>query len=107
MGQLFLILTILSESGAIILMKLSDGFQHKVQAGFAFTSYVLAFIFLTLALKTLPAGITNALWAGGSTLLVVIASIFIFKEQLGLMQILFLSLIVIGLIGLNFSGAVK
>ncbi len=104
MGYLFLLLTILSESAAIILMKLSNGFQHKLQAGCAVLCYAACFVFLTLALKSLPAGLTNAIWAGCSTVLVAVLSIFIFKEQLSTAQFIFLGLIVTGLIGLNFSG---
>jgi len=107
MGYLFLLLTILSESAAIIFMKLSNGFQHKLFAAGAIILYAGSFIFLTLALKTMPAGIANAVWAGCSTLLVAVASIFIFKEQLNITQVIFLLLIVAGLAGLNFSGLAK
>jgi len=105
MGNLFLLFTILSESAAIILMKLSHGFQQKLQGGLAVFCYALSFTFLTLALKTLPAGIANAVWAGCSTILVAVLSIFIFKEQLNISQIIFLALIIIGLVGLNYSTA--
>lgn len=107
MGQLFLILTILTESAAVLFMKLSNGFQDKLQAALAIVCYAASFVFLTLALKTLPAGITNALWAGCSTVLVAVVSIYIFKEQLSTAQIIFLALIVTGIVGLNFTGSVN
>lgn len=103
MGYTFLILTILFETAAVICMKLSEGFHNKLQAVIAVIAYVLGFLFLTLALKHLPVGIANAIWAGASTVLVAVLGIFIFKEQLTIAQIIFLSLIVIGLVGLNFS----
>lgn len=103
MGYFFLFLTIVSESAAVILMKLSGGFQKKTEMVIAFICYALSFVFLTLALKSLPAGLANALWAGTSTVLVAVLGIFIFKEHLNIAQVIFLALIVIGLTGLNLS----
>lgn len=104
MGYLFLLLTVLCESAAVIFMKLSAGFRHKAEAAVAITAYLLSFVFLTLALKSLPVGPANAVWAGASTLLVAVLGIFIFKEQLTTLQFIFLALILIGLVGLNLSG---
>ncbi|MES1221312.1 MAG: multidrug efflux SMR transporter [Bacteroidota bacterium] len=103
MGYLFLILTIISESVAVIFMKLSNGFEHKMHAAIAVVAYILSFIFLTFALKHMPVGLANAVWAGASTVLVALLGVVIFKEQLSTVQLIFLSLIVIGLAGLNFS----
>ncbi|MBL7762595.1 MAG: multidrug efflux SMR transporter [Chitinophagaceae bacterium] len=103
MGVLFLVLTILAESSAVIFMKLSNGFQHKAYSVAAVVTYLLSFIFLTYALKTLPIGLANAIWAGASTVVVVLLGIYLFKEQLSVLQIFFLALIVIGLVGLNFT----
>lgn len=105
MGYIFLILTIIVESVAVIFMKLSNGFQHKLHAAVAVAAYILSFVFLTYALKHMPVGIANAIWAGASTVLVAVLGLLIFKEQLSIIQIIFLSLIVIGLAGLNFSKA--
>lgn len=104
MGYLFLLLTVLTESAAVLLMKMSQGFKHKTEAGIAIVAYILSFVFLTLALKYLPVGLANAVWAGASTLLVVVLGIFIFKEQITTLQFIFLVLILIGLIGLNLTG---
>lgn len=102
MGYIFLLLTIIAESIAVIFMKLSHGFQNKVQAVVAIVAYILSFVFLTYALKHMPVGLANAVWAGASTVLVAILGVLVFKEQLSVLQIIFLSLIVIGLAGLNF-----
>ena len=104
MGNLFLLLTILTETGAIICMKVSAGFQNRLYTVLAVASYGLSFVFLTLALKYLPAGITNAIWAGASTVLVAILGILIFKEKLNAVQVASVILIVIGLAGLNWKG---
>jgi multidrug transporter EmrE-like cation transporter len=103
MGNLFLILTILSETIAVICMKLSDGFHNTLYTVFAIVTYGLSFLFLTLALKYLPAGIANGIWAGASTLLIALFGILVFKEKLTVVQLVSLLLIAMGLIGLNFS----
>jgi small multidrug resistance pump len=103
MGYIFLLLTIISETVAIIFMKFSKGFAYKIEAAIAVSAYILSFVFLTYALKYMPVAIANAVWAGASTVLVAILGVLIFKEQLTVSQLVFLSLIVIGLVGLNFS----
>jgi len=103
MAYLFLLVTIVFETAAIIFMKLSFGFENKGWAACAITAYLLSFVFLTWALKIIPAGIANAIWAGASTILVAILGVVIFKEQLSGWQIVFLAMIVIGLVGLNLS----
>ena len=84
-------------------MKASDGFQQKTSSIIAIVSYMLSFVFLTFALKKLPVGTANAIWAGASTLLAAILGAFIFKESLNVRQMIFLGLIVIGLIGLQWD----
>lgn len=101
MGYLFLLLTILFETASVLLMKLSAGFEHKTYTIFALLTYAATFLFLTLALKTLPAGIANGIWAGASTILIAIISILLFKEKLNAIQYVSIALIAIGLIGLN------
>ena len=106
MGNLFLLFTILSETAAVICMKLSTGFQNKLYTVAAVITYALSFVFLTLSLKSLPAGIANAIWAGASTVLVTVLGLFIFKERLSTVQIVSMVLIVLGLVGLNWKGGV-
>jgi multidrug transporter EmrE-like cation transporter len=103
MAYFFLALTILFETTALVCMKLSSGFQHLSWSIVAVTTYILSFVFLTLALKHLPAGVTNAIWAGSSTLLVAIAGAIIFKESLSAVQIFFLLLIIAGIVGLSIT----
>ncbi len=106
MRYLFLLLTILAESAAVICMELSNGFQHRTASIAAAITYLLSFVFLTLALKYLPAGIANAVWAGASTLLVAVIGIWLFREYLTPLQWFFLLLIVIGLAGLNGTARI-
>ena len=102
MGYIFLILTILVESAAILLMKLSHGFQHKSFGILAIVFYAAGFFLLTWSLKYLPVGLANAIWAGASTLIVALMGFLFFKETFTWQQLIFLVFIVIGLVGLNY-----
>jgi multidrug transporter EmrE-like cation transporter len=104
MGYLFLLLTIIVESAAVIFMKMSDGFHAKVYAAIAVITYITSFIFLTLALKYLPAGLANAIWAGASVLLVAISGSIFFKEQITGLQMICFALIILGIVGLQLTG---
>jgi multidrug transporter EmrE-like cation transporter len=106
MGYLFLICTILTESAAVICMKLSNGFQNKMFAAIAILTYAASFVFLTLALRSLHAGIANAVWAGASTLLVAILGVYVLDEKMTVIQVVSLLLVVIGIAGLNINKAV-
>jgi multidrug transporter EmrE-like cation transporter len=103
MANLFLAFTIFSETGAVLCMKLSEGFQNKLYTLSAILLYGLSFAFLTLTLKYLPAGIANGIWAAASTVLVAVLGYFIFNERLTVLQTVSLVLIVFGLIGLGWK----
>jgi small multidrug resistance pump len=103
MGYLFLLMTVLSETAAVLFMKTANGFQNKPQAIAAVAAYLLSFYFLTLALKRLPMGTANATWAGASTVLVALLGVWLFKEALTGRQIFFLALVVIGLVGMHLK----
>ena len=104
MGYFYLALTIILESASIIFMKLSNGFQHKWHLLYSIITYLLSFLFFTLALKHLSLGWANAVWAGTSTVLVALVGIYYFGEKMNITQMGFMALIIIGLVGLNISG---
>lgn len=106
-GHLFLLATVIAESLAIILMKTSSQTNQKLYLGIGITFYIASFFLLNAAVKYLPIGYTNAIWAGSSTILVCIAGYFLFNENLKAIHLLFLGFIVIGLVGLNYTGAGK
>ena len=65
---------------------------------------ILNMVFLTMALKTIPLAICYAVWMGLALVLQTMIDVFYFKENLSLKQIGFLILILIGVIGLQFSS---
>lgn len=101
-GYVFLMLTILFETAAIIFMKLSDGVTNKAYLVIGGFCYAVTFFLLTMALKYLPMGYTNAVWAGGSTFAVYIVGALYFKEKTSLLEFFFILCILTGIIGLNY-----
>jgi len=106
-GYVYLVLTIIFESAAIVLMKLADGTSHKVYLVTGGLCYAATFFLLTMALKYLPMGYTNAVWAGASTFFVYIIGATYFKEKTSLVEFFFVFCILVGIIGLNFMSKGK
>lgn len=100
-GLIFLILTIIAESIAITLMKLSNGYSNKATFSLAAAFYILSFFLLTSALKYLPMGWTNAVWAGSSAIIVIAIGYFYFNENISFWKLVFVGFIIVGLVGLN------
>lgn len=100
-------MTIIFETIAIILMKQADGTQHKAYFIGGAICYTLTFFLLSMALKYLPMGYTNAIWAGTSTFLVYMIGIWYFEEKTSWLEAFFLGCILVGIIGLNYMGRGK
>jgi small multidrug resistance pump len=105
MHWVYLGLAILLEVGGTTLMKLSDGFTKMIYAVPMLILYILSLIMLSLALNKIEVGVAYAVWSGIGIALIATIGIVFFKESLAINKIVFLSLIIIGAIGLNFSGA--
>ena len=102
MAWIYLIIAGLLEITWAVCMKLSDGFTKLVPSAITIFALVLSFAFLSLAVRTLPLGISYAIWTGLGAAGGFIAGIIIFKEPASALQILFLCLVVVGIAGLSF-----
>lgn len=101
-GYIFLVLTIIFETLAIVLMKMADGVTNRIFLISGGVCYMATFYLLTMALKYLPMGYTNAIWAGTSTFLVYVVSAIYFKEKTSLLEYFFVLCILTGIVGLNY-----
>lgn len=86
----------------VIALKYADNFSKLIPSAIFVVSIVSSFILLNLAIRTLPLGLSYAIWTGMGAAGAVVAGIFLFNEPSGFWHILFLSMIVIGIIGINF-----
>ena len=100
---IYLILAILFEVSGTTCMKLSEGFTKIVPSVLIFVFYGLCFTFLTFALKKLEVSVAYSVWAGLGTILVALIGIIWFRESATLIKLVSISLIIIGVIGINAS----
>lgn len=69
-------------------------------------SFAFSFSFLSLAMNTIPMGTAYAIWTGIGTTGSALLGVFLFKESLTPIKILFIGLILFGAIGLKLLGSV-
>ena len=81
----------------VVALKYSENFSKLVPTAVFVVSIVSSFLLLNFAIRSLPLGLSYAISAGA-----VAAGIVLFHEPTGFWQLLFLSMIVVGIIGINF-----
>ena len=79
----WLLLAIGSEVVATSALKASDGFTRLVPAVVVVVGYAASFYFLSLTLRDIPLGITYAVWSGIGTAAIAIIGVVFFRETLG------------------------
>lgn len=85
-------------------MKFSDGFRDIKFTVLTVAGMILSFVFLAQATKKLPLGTAYPVWTGIGALGAVIIGIVIFKEQVTTARIFFVSLLLIGIVGLKVTS---
>ncbi|MCL5245629.1 multidrug efflux SMR transporter [Cellulophaga sp. 20_2_10] len=102
MKYLFLALAIVFEIVGSSFMQTSNGFTKTIPTIVTIVSYVISFFFFSQALKYIPLGVAYAIWGGLGIVITAIISVVIFKQTLDFPAILGISLIVAGVIIMNF-----
>lgn len=102
MKYLFLALAIISEVIGSGFLNASQQFTKPIPAAVTVVAYGLCFYFLSIALKTIPLGTAYAIWGGLGIVLTAIISVVVFKQSIDLPAILGITLIVAGVVVLNF-----
>lgn len=102
MAWIYLIIAGVFEIVWAISLKYSEGFTKLFPSIITGIGMVISFYFLSLALKSLPIGTSYAVWTGIGAVGTVIFGMIFFNEPRDFSRIFFLSLIIIGIIGLNF-----
>ncbi len=108
MAYLYLAIAIVSEVGATIALKASDDLTKIVPTALSIGGYALAFYCLVLVIRTLPVGITYAVWSGLGIVLVTFFSAMIYDQIPDWPAIIGMLLIVIGVAVIHmFSNTVQ
>ena len=103
MAWLSLFFAGLTEIGWAIALKYSPGFTRLIPSILAICVMILSFFLLAHSLKTIPIGTAYAVWTGIGIMGTVILGILLFNEPVSFCRILFLSMILIGIVGLKVT----
>ena len=101
MAYLFLAIAIVAEVIATSALKASDEFTRLVPSMVVVVGYGAAFYFMTLVIRTIPLGITYAIWSGLGIVLIAAVGFFYYKQSLDLAAIIGMGLIVSGVVVIN------
>lgn len=85
-------------------LKYADGFTRLIPSVITIVGTILSFIFLSMAMKTLPLGTAYAIWTGIGAVGTVIAGLVLFHEPQTVLRFIFIAMIVGGIIGLKATS---
>ena len=91
-------MAILSEVSATSALKASAEFTRLIPSLIVVVGYGLSFYFMTLVLRTLPLGITYAIWSGLGIVLVSLVGMFFYKQVPDVAAVLGMGLIIAGVV---------
>ncbi|MFC6632131.1 DMT family transporter [Microbulbifer taiwanensis] len=107
-AYLYLAIAIVAEVAATTALKATEQFTRPIPTLIVVVGYGIAFYLLTLVLRTIPVGVTYAIWSGLGIVLVAIAGAAVYKQVPDLPAVIGMGLIVAGVVVLNvFSGTVS
>ncbi|RMQ46294.1 Small multidrug resistance protein [Pseudomonas cichorii] len=93
-----LAIAICAEVIATTSMKAVKGLSTPLPLLLVIVGYGIAFWMLILVMRTIPVGITYAIWSGMGIVLVSIAAFFIYGQKLDLPALLGMGMIVLGVV---------
>lgn len=102
-AYILLALSVVSEVIGSSLLKITDGFKRWLPTLGVIFGYGLAFYGLSLSLKTLPLGLSYAIWAGLGTALTALAGIILYKEKMNKHTLYGLVFIIGGIVLMNLG----
>jgi len=106
MAWLLVVVAGLLETGFAVCLKLSHGFT-RLYPTMAFCAFALgSFALLTLALKRLDVGPAYAVWTGIGAAGTAIYGMVFMGDVVSVLKIVSISLVIIGVIGLQLTGSV-
>lgn len=104
MSWIYLMIAIVLEVIGTISMKLSNGFSDMKFTVLTFASYMVCYVFMAWALKTIEVGVAYAIWGAVGIVFVSIIGIMFLGEQMNAVKLVFTALIIVGVIGLKLSS---
>jgi small multidrug resistance pump len=100
-------LAIVAEVAATMALKASAGFSRPAPGLLSLGGYAVAFVCMSLAMRTVPVGIIYAIWSGIGIVLIAGASWLLHGERLDMPALVGIGLILAGVLVINLlSGSV-
>jgi small multidrug resistance pump len=100
-----LALAIVFELIATASLKASNGFTRPLPSTSTVIGYAISFYLLSLTLRKMEVGTVYAIWSGAGTAAMALIGYWLFEEGLPPIKVVSIVLIVLGVVGLNLSGA--
>jgi small multidrug resistance pump len=108
MAYLYLAIAIIAEVTATSALKASEEFTKLIPSTIVVVGFLVALYFMTLVLRSIPVGITYAIWSGLGIVLVGIVSFILYKEIPDTPAIIGMGLIILGVVVINvFSKTIS
>ena len=99
-----LAIAILSEVIATSFLKASDGFSKLWPSVIVIVGYASAFYFMSISLKSIPVGVTYAIWSGTGIVLIALVGWLVLGQTLDWPALLGMSLIVAGVLVIQLGS---
>lgn len=108
MPYLYLAVAIVAEVIATSALKASEEFTKTIPSLIVVVGYGVAFYCLSVVLKSIPVGVTYAIWSGLGIVLIALVGVFMFQQKLDLAAMVGMGLIIAGVVVINvFSNSVS
>ena len=104
MSWIYLFLAGAFEIAWVVALKYSHGFTRLAPSAAMVVAMLLSMGLLALAVRALPLGMSYAIWTGIGAVGAVLSGILLFGEPSNPLQIFFLSLIIIGIVGVKVAS---
>ena len=80
MNYTYLTIAILTEVIATTALKASENFTRLIPSLIVIFGYAVAFYCMTLVIRTIPVGITYAIWSGAGIVLITLLSALLYQQ---------------------------
>ena len=104
MSWIYLFLAGAFEIAWVVALKYSHGFTRLVPSATMILSMLFSVGLLALAVRELPLGMSYAVWTGIGAVGALLSGILLFGEPSNPLQIFFLSLIIVGIVGVKVAS---
>ncbi|MEY4729246.1 MAG: hypothetical protein RL020_404 [Pseudomonadota bacterium] len=98
MQWIFLAFAIVAEVIATTALLATDGFTRVAPSLIVVVGYATSFYFLSLTLRSIPMGVTYAIWSGAGIILISLAGFIIYNQRLDMAALIGMGLIVAGVV---------